>query len=112
MSPPLDSVKAEFERASHYRAGQDMPELVISGGGTGLPGSDAALKALLDSTTYRLMPFGRSASPANFEIVPTASLGAEAATERLKRQFDELVGLYAKARSRISETASAVLVHR
>jgi dienelactone hydrolase len=91
VSPPLVSVKAEFERAGHYNGGQDRPELVISGDGTGLPGSDAALKALLDSTTHRPEPFGRSASPAKFEIAPTVSLGGEAVTERLKRQFDELV---------------------
>ncbi len=91
-TPLLDSVKTEFERATHYRVSQDEPELVISGGGTGLPGSDAALKALLDSTTYRLVPFDRSASPANFQIASTANLDSQVATERLKRQFDELVG--------------------
>jgi dienelactone hydrolase len=96
VNPPLDSVKAEFERAGHYRAGQDMPELVISGGGTGPPGSDAALKALLDSTTYQLVPFGRSAAAVQFEIAPSASLSGEVATERLKRQFDELVGFTQK----------------
>ena len=55
---PLDSVKAEFKRASHYSVSQDRTELVISGDGTGLPGSNAALKALLDSTTYRLVRTG------------------------------------------------------
>jgi dienelactone hydrolase len=95
-TPPLDSVKTEFERATHYRVSQDEPEIVISGGGTGLPGSDAALKALLDSTTYRLLPFERSASAAKFEIAPAASLGREAATERLKRQFDEMVSFTQK----------------
>ena len=91
VTPPLDSVKAEFERATHHRAGQPMPELVISGGGTGPPGSDAALKALLASTTQGLVPFGSSASSAKFEIAPRASLGGEVPSERLKRQFDELV---------------------
>ena len=96
-TPPVDSVKAEFERARHYyRMTRDGPELVISGGGTGPPGSDAALKALLDSTSYRLVSFERSASQAKFDIAPTASLGGEVATERLKRQFDELVGFTQK----------------
>jgi len=93
---PLDSVKAEFERASHYSVSQDRTELVISGDGTGLPGSNAALKALLDSTTYRLVPFDRSALPANFQIAYRANLDSQAATGRLKRQFDELVSFTQK----------------
>jgi hypothetical protein len=32
-TPPLDSVKAELERAGHFS--QEGPELVISGGGSG-----------------------------------------------------------------------------
>ncbi|MCI0620730.1 MAG: dienelactone hydrolase family protein [Acidobacteria bacterium] len=95
-TPPLDMVKAEFARAGHYRVSQSKPELVISGGGTGPPGSDAALKALLDSTTYRLVPFERSASPGNFQIGSTANLDSQVATERLKRQFDELVNFTQK----------------
>jgi len=94
--PPLDSVKAEFERAGHFSSNQDRTELVISGGGAGPPGSDAALKALLDSTTYRLVPFERSASPANFQIASTANLDSQVVTERLKRQFDELVSFTQK----------------
>ena len=90
-TPPIDSVKAEFERARHYRVNQNEPELLISGGGTGPPGSDAALKALLDSTTYRLVPFERSALPADFRIAAKANLDSQVATERLRRQFDELV---------------------
>ena len=90
---PIDSVKTEFERATHYRVSQDEPKLVISGGGTGPPGSDAALKALLESTTYRLAP---SALPANFQTAGTANLDSQSARERLKRQFDELVGFTQK----------------
>jgi len=96
VSSPIDSVKTEFERATHYRVSQDEPELVISGGGTGPPGSDAVLKALLDSTTYRLAPFERSALQSNFQIAGTANLDSQSATERLKRQFDELVGFTQK----------------
>jgi hypothetical protein len=88
---PLDSVKAEFERAGRYSRRQDDLELVISGGGIGPPGSDAALKALLDSTAYRLVPFERSASPADFQIASKANLDSQHTSERLKRQFDELV---------------------
>ena len=69
---------------------------MISGDGTGPPGSDAALKALLDSTTYRLVPFDRSALPPNFQIAATANLDSQVATERLKRQFDELVSFTQK----------------
>jgi dienelactone hydrolase len=90
-TPLLDSVKAEFERATHYKVSQDEPKLVISGDGTGPPGSDAALKALLDSTTYGLVPFARSTSKADFQISSTASLDKQMVDERLKRQFDELV---------------------
>jgi dienelactone hydrolase len=95
VTPLLDSVKAEFERAGHFSSNQDRTELVISGGGAGPPGSDAALKALLDSTTYRLVPFERSL-PANFQIASTAKLDSQVATERLKRQFDELVSFTQK----------------
>ena len=95
--PPFDSVKAEFERARHYRKdNQNQPELVISGGGTGLPGSDAALKALLDSTPHGLDPFDRSSSPARFLVASTANLDGPLAAERLKRQFDELVNFTQK----------------
>ena len=97
LTPPrLDSVQAEFERAGHYRAGQDGPKLVISAGGAGLPGSDAVLKALLDSTSYRLVPFARSASHGDFQIASTAKLDSQITTARLKRQFDELVNFTQK----------------
>ncbi len=97
-TPPLDLVKAEFERAHSYAGqfSQSRPKLVISSGGTGPPGSDAALKALLDSTAYRLVSFERSASPANFQIASTANFDSQVATERLKRQFDELVNFTQK----------------
>lgn len=95
MTPRLDSVKAEFERAGRY-ATRDMPELVISDGGVGPPGSDSVLKALLDGTTYRLVPFERSASHGDFQIAPAADLGSQVGAERLKRQFDELVNFTQK----------------
>jgi dienelactone hydrolase len=93
---PLDSVKAEVERAGHYSGSEAKPELVISGGGTGPPGSEAALKALLDSTTYRLVPFEQSASRADYQLAPVANLDSQGVTERLKRQFDELVNFTQK----------------
>ena len=90
----LDSVKAELERATRYRVGQHEPKLVISDHGTGLPGSDAALKAMLDSTAY--LPFERGALNADPGIAATANLDNQIAAERLKRQFDELVGFTQK----------------
>jgi dienelactone hydrolase len=96
VTPPLDSVKAEFERAGHYAADQHKPVLVISDDGAGPPGSDAALKALLDSTPYRRVPFRRSASRASFQIASTENLGSQAADQRQRRQFDELLNFTQK----------------
>jgi dienelactone hydrolase len=96
-TPPLDSVRAEVERARPFfaglGAGQNL-ELVVSGEGRGLPGSDAAIEAFLHSLgeSRPLRPAGNA--PANlragFDPQP-----------RLRRQFDQMVnftqGLIQKA---------------
>ena len=51
-TPPLESVRSEVERAHGFLASlksADRIRLVVSGDGRGLPGSDAALQALLES---------------------------------------------------------------
>lgn len=98
-TPPLSSVKAEVKRARrHADTGQfqNEPELIISGDGSGPPGSDAALRALLDGTTYRLVQFEKSASPGSFQPATHRSHDAGFLSERLKRQFDELVSFTQK----------------
>ena len=50
VDPPLDSVRAEVQRARLYfnklQAGHDL-QLVVSGGGHGVPGCEAALQAFV-----------------------------------------------------------------
>src|SRR6185312_12351294 len=51
-TPPLESVRSEVERAHRFLGslkGGDRIRLVVSGDGRGLPGSDAALQAILES---------------------------------------------------------------
>jgi hypothetical protein len=88
VSPPLDSVQGEVERARPFFAGlgaEQKLQLVMSEGGRGLPGSEGALRAFLRSlgVPARLRPVGnppRDARP-NYDPEP-----------RLHRQFDQLVG--------------------
>ena len=96
-TPPLDSVRAEVERARPYfaglGAGQNL-ELVVNEEGRGLPGSDAALGAFLHSLgpSRPLRPSGNAPVDirAGFDPQP-----------RLRRQFDQMVnftqGLIQKA---------------
>ncbi len=83
VGPVLASVKQEAESAK-----SEQVSLVLSGDGTGLPGSRPALEALLEGTTYRLAAFGQP------ELTPptATSFAADEAfiTARQKRQFDEL----------------------
>jgi dienelactone hydrolase len=87
VSPPLSSVQAEVERARPFFAGvkaQEKLQLVASDGGTGLAGSEAALTGLLESLGVKTA------------IRPAASLPQDLrpnyeGTERLHRQFDQLV---------------------
>jgi hypothetical protein len=88
VSPPLDSVQHEVERARPFFAGlraEGKLRLVVSKGGSGQPGSEEALEALLGSlgVRARLRPLGntpRDARP-NYDPRP-----------RLHSQFDQLVG--------------------
>jgi len=88
VSPPLDAVRQEVERASPFFAGlkaEGKLRLVVSQEGTGQPGSEKALEALLGflDVRARLRPLGetpRDARP-NYDPQP-----------RLHSQFDQLVG--------------------
>jgi len=85
-------VRLEFERAKTYVAPGNNLKLIVSGGGTGLPGSEAALEALLDATTYRRRRPEPPTSSVDLQVALGAELSTEFAAKRLKRQFDELVG--------------------
>src|SRR5262249_26455771 len=84
---PLESVRAEVKRARPFftsRNSADKLRLVETGGGHGLPGSEEALEALLESlgAKAKLRPSGPRLEHlrSNFD-----------ASERLHRQFNELV---------------------
>jgi dienelactone hydrolase len=87
-APPLESVRAEFDRAADFFQKLGLKknlQLVVSGKGDGLPGSDAALRALL------------AALGVNEPLPPSSQSslkdrrGSFDASQRLKGQFDELV---------------------
>jgi dienelactone hydrolase len=79
-TPPLDSVRMEVKRA----AASSKLRLVVSGDGRGLPGSDPALQALLDSlgVKIKLRPAGSPPEDVRPHFDPT---------QRLHRQFNQLV---------------------
>ena len=87
VDPPLDSVRAEVERARlHFTkldAGQRL-RLIVSGDGHGLPGSEAALQAFIQllGVHSRLRAPGASPAAAGHHVDPA---------ERLHRQFTQLV---------------------
>ena len=83
-TPPLDSVRAEIERARPYFTGSGKLRLVVSGDGHGLPGSEPALQALLESlgVKNKLRPSGSSPEDLRGHFDPS---------ERLRRQFNQLV---------------------
>ena len=86
-TPPLDSVRAEIERARPFFArlqAADHLRLVESGGGHGLPGSEPTLKALLESLAVRgkLRHSGDEPMGQRSNFDPS---------ERLHGQFNELV---------------------
>jgi len=88
VSPPLDSVKREFDRARPFFRGlraEGGLQLVVSGEAHGLPGSDGALRLFLRSLG------------SDIELLPAGSLSRADrrdydSTARLRRQFDQLVG--------------------
>ena len=87
ISPPLSSVEAEVERARPLFAGlkaKEKLQLVVSDGGNGLAGSEATLTGFLGSLGVKT----KIRPPAN----PPQDLRANYdGTERLHRQFDQLV---------------------
>jgi len=86
-TPPVQSVETEMERARRLTADLEPPApvvLVKSGDGTGLPGTDAALRAFLEALNVQgdLAPSG--GRPKRLREGPDPEA-------RLKRQFDELL---------------------
>jgi len=84
--PPLDSVRAEVERArfsfDRLQAGGQL-QLILSGGGRGAPGCDAALSAFL-----HLLGAGAFRVPG---ASPELALHGFDQAERGRRQFNQLV---------------------
>jgi dienelactone hydrolase len=84
VSPPTESVKAEFDRTSQFYENLGVGENVVLVDGSVNPGSDAALARLLAAmgSSDELKPPGRSPTGRreNFDPQP-----------RLHRQFQELV---------------------
>lgn len=87
-TPKLDAVKGEAERAREFyaglRAGEKL-EVVASGDGTGIPGSDAALGALLKALGGKGKLAAGTGTPVRAERPGTDT------ALRMKRQFDQLV---------------------
>jgi dienelactone hydrolase len=83
-TPPLDSVRAEFERARPYFGASGKLRLIVSGDGHGLPGSDAALRALLESLGVKNKMRAAGSPPQDLRPHFDPSL-------RLHRQFNQLV---------------------
>ena len=83
-TPPLDSVRAEVERARPYFTDSGKLRLVVSGDGRGLPGSEPALQALLESVSVKtkMRPLGSRLEDLRGRFDPS---------ERLHRQFNQLV---------------------
>ncbi len=87
-TPALDSVRKEGERARAFytklRADENF-HVVASGNGTGPSSSEAALSALFRTCKLQITLAPPGAAPQNVH-------GDVDATERMHRQFDELVG--------------------
>jgi dienelactone hydrolase len=88
VSPPLDSVKQEVERARSFFAGLKADgrlQLVVSKDGRGEPGSEKALEAFLSTLGVkgRLQPLGKTPADARSHYDPEP---------RLHSQFDQMVG--------------------
>jgi hypothetical protein len=88
VSPPLDSVKREFDRARSFFAGlraDDKLKLVVSSEGQGLPGSETALEAFM-------LSIGKSEKVRPHANPPGDSRKNYDPNPRLHRQFDQMVG--------------------
>jgi len=86
-TPPLESVRSEVERAHRFLGslkGGDRIRLVVSGDGRGLPGSDAALQAILESLDVKAGLRSSRTAPKDLRKGFDPSV-------RLHRQFQELV---------------------
>lgn len=86
-TPPLEDVRREVERGRQWFAKLNAAgklELVPSGGGRGLPGSDPALSALFRAA-------GITTKVARPGATPEKLRAGFDASERLHRQFDQLV---------------------
>ena len=86
-TPPLEIVKNEVDRAMPFFAklkAEGKLQLIVSAGGQGLPGSDAAVEAFFRSfgLSHRLRAAG---------IPPTGADKNYDPTPRLHRQFDQIV---------------------
>ncbi|MEW5974262.1 MAG: hypothetical protein AB1898_00510 [Acidobacteriota bacterium] len=91
---PLSSVQSEVVQARKYgeRSGSgDAARLVISGGGSGLPGSDEALLALLEGLAVDKRTVAEAAKPSAPQRSLSADFGEIFSAERMKRQFLQLV---------------------
>jgi dienelactone hydrolase len=84
-TPPLDSVRAEFERARPYFKAPGKLRLVVSGNGHGLPGSEPMLQALLESLGVKIK-LRSSEGWHGEDLRPHFD-----PTQRLHRQFNQLV---------------------
>jgi dienelactone hydrolase len=87
-SPPLDSVQKEVDRARPFFAGlkaEQKLRLVVTGGGTGQPGSDQTLKVALATlgADKGLQAGRKAATDTRRDFDPQA---------RLHSQFDQMVG--------------------
>jgi dienelactone hydrolase len=88
VSPPLESVQLEVERARPFFAGlksEQKLQLVVSEGGRGQPGSEEAVQAFMRSMGVRvgLKPLREAPRDARQNFDPES---------RLHSQFDQLVG--------------------
>jgi len=86
-SPPLESVKNEVDRARPIFAGLEAEgklQLIVSGGGTGLPGSETTVQTFFKSLgmSGRLLSAGGPSTDAYKNYDPTP---------RLRRQFNQMV---------------------
>jgi len=90
VTPPLDSIRSEIDRANAANV-----QLVVSGGGRGLPGSSEALTALLRSLRVSAASFSPRDPPRDMRREFDPSI-------RLHRQFDQLVA-HTQALIRASE---------
>lgn len=88
VSPPLDSVRREAERAQtiYRKLGAEKNfRLVVEGDGKGLPGSVEALRALLDALGMK----GPLKPPADPPRIVRAGIDAQA---RMREQIEQMLG--------------------